>query len=442
MMHLHLSRRLCGLVALLALLLATLACNGSAVLVASTPKWACPSPTPKPYGAAGPIKRTEEYDCTTDSVTGVRTCKTRSIYYEEWEQEYGDLPGPPFPSPTPYGIKGTSYPMGYRVAIGPLFALVDATVGDVQTNGEQLTTVHITWLNQTAEAIPYSVNDLVRVRAITDPSGRILSTQRWGVTHASRVAAGITSLPTNIPSGDSAVSVPILTPIGAPKTVELEFPGVPAALGATPTTNPDLAAAPASLIVTWTRTTALSGCSDPGALTPWGDGPGISWGRDAPIGTPAPGGTNRLIQIAMEQVGKPYVWGAKGPEVFDCSGLTEWSYAQIGIRIGDAIVPTRPARLVEGVFDALAVQQVAGDLVTPVATGTTGARRARWIALLSCAPVVLVSYDNDAARYWLDALAPHAVRWRPFWDDPAAMLADDGELRAWIQTGLSVVAEA
>lgn len=130
----------------------------------------------------------------------------------------------------------------------------------------------------------------------------------------------------------------------------------------------------------------------------------------------------------------------------------EKSYIQIaggsnGLYNGDAIVPTRPAMLVEGVFDALAVQQVAGDLVTPMATGTTGARRARWIALLSCAPVVFVSYDNDAAgeqaaRYWLDALAPHAVRWRPFWDDPAAMLADDGELRAWVQTGLSVVAEA
>lgn len=32
-------------------------------------------------------------------------------------------------------------------------------------------------------------------------------------------------------------------------------------------------------------------------------------------------------------VGKPYVWGAKGPERFDCSGLTQWLYAQIGIQI-------------------------------------------------------------------------------------------------------------
>ena len=40
-----------------------------------------------------------------------------------------------------------------------------------------------------------------------------------------------------------------------------------------------------------------------------------------------------LIQLALAQVGKPYVWGAKGPEQFDCSGLVAWLYAQIGIRI-------------------------------------------------------------------------------------------------------------
>jgi cell wall-associated NlpC family hydrolase len=47
----------------------------------------------------------------------------------------------------------------------------------------------------------------------------------------------------------------------------------------------------------------------------------------------APPGSARIIQLALAQVGKSYVWGAKGPEQFDCSGLVAWLYAQIGIRI-------------------------------------------------------------------------------------------------------------
>ncbi len=28
-----------------------------------------------------------------------------------------------------------------------------------------------------------------------------------------------------------------------------------------------------------------------------------------------------------------YVWGATGPTTFDCSGLTQWAYAQAGVSI-------------------------------------------------------------------------------------------------------------
>jgi len=40
------------------------------------------------------------------------------------------------------------------------------------------------------------------------------------------------------------------------------------------------------------------------------------------------------IQTAMRQIGKPYVWGAKGPDAFDCSGLTQYAYRAIGLDIG------------------------------------------------------------------------------------------------------------
>ncbi len=42
---------------------------------------------------------------------------------------------------------------------------------------------------------------------------------------------------------------------------------------------------------------------------------------------------NKAIELAKAKVGKPYVWGATGPNSFDCSGLTSWCYKQVGISI-------------------------------------------------------------------------------------------------------------
>ncbi|GHA63244.1 NlpC/P60 family protein [Streptomyces termitum] len=41
----------------------------------------------------------------------------------------------------------------------------------------------------------------------------------------------------------------------------------------------------------------------------------------------------RAIGNALAQVGKPYVWGAEGPDSFDCSGLTQSAWAAAGKRI-------------------------------------------------------------------------------------------------------------
>lgn len=38
-----------------------------------------------------------------------------------------------------------------------------------------------------------------------------------------------------------------------------------------------------------------------------------------------------VVDVALAQVGKPYVWGATGPNAFDCSGLTSYAYAQVGV---------------------------------------------------------------------------------------------------------------
>ena len=36
------------------------------------------------------------------------------------------------------------------------------------------------------------------------------------------------------------------------------------------------------------------------------------------------------VQAALSRVGDPYVWGATGPNQFDCSGLMVWAYRQAG----------------------------------------------------------------------------------------------------------------
>lgn len=40
-----------------------------------------------------------------------------------------------------------------------------------------------------------------------------------------------------------------------------------------------------------------------------------------------------VVDYAVSRLGCPYVWGASGPNSFDCSGLTMWCYAQIGISL-------------------------------------------------------------------------------------------------------------
>lgn len=37
------------------------------------------------------------------------------------------------------------------------------------------------------------------------------------------------------------------------------------------------------------------------------------------------------VRAALTRLGCPYVWGAAGPDRFDCSGLVRWAYAQAGV---------------------------------------------------------------------------------------------------------------
>lgn len=51
---------------------------------------------------------------------------------------------------------------------------------------------------------------------------------------------------------------------------------------------------------------------------------------------PVPSGSSKgaaAVAAALSKVGSPYVYGAAGPNAFDCSGLTSWAWAQAGVSI-------------------------------------------------------------------------------------------------------------
>lgn len=51
-----------------------------------------------------------------------------------------------------------------------------------------------------------------------------------------------------------------------------------------------------------------------------------SYGYLDPHGIPA-----EVVTLVRSRIGSPYIWGAAGPDSFDCSGLVQWVYGQVGI---------------------------------------------------------------------------------------------------------------
>lgn len=65
-----------------------------------------------------------------------------------------------------------------------------------------------------------------------------------------------------------------------------------------------------------------------------------------------------IVDAARSKIGSPYVWGAAGPNAFDCSGLTSWAYAQVG----KSIPRTSYAQAAQGTPVSLDQLQ-AGDII-------------------------------------------------------------------------------
>lgn len=40
-----------------------------------------------------------------------------------------------------------------------------------------------------------------------------------------------------------------------------------------------------------------------------------------------------VLAYGLAEVGSPYVWGAEGPDTFDCSGLMQYIFAKVGVQL-------------------------------------------------------------------------------------------------------------
>lgn len=77
-----------------------------------------------------------------------------------------------------------------------------------------------------------------------------------------------------------------------------------------------------------------SGASSSGGSSGSSGGSGsVTSGLSGSGSTPALPTNGGVLDYAYSKIGYPYVWGAKGPDAFDCSGFVAWCYRQIGISL-------------------------------------------------------------------------------------------------------------
>jgi cell wall-associated NlpC family hydrolase len=77
---------------------------------------------------------------------------------------------------------------------------------------------------------------------------------------------------------------------------------------------------------------AASAClNDSGGHAPASGTTLVPAGFSLPAATPA--AVRAAVNYAVDQLGKPYLWGATGPDAFDCSGLVMMAYRAAGISI-------------------------------------------------------------------------------------------------------------
>ena len=154
-----------------------------------------------------------------------------------------------------------------------------------------------------------------------------------------RQAAGLGPAPHRTPALGAAGSVPAFAPaVGAP-TDTTAVMGPAANLGGIgqypAATGTGVVSRSLTLFRNDPAPAQPSPGSDPGPVAPTLKADGVNVHPTLP-----PLGPGRhlraeiAVNVALSEIGSPYVWAASGPAAFDCSGLTQWAWGAAGVSLG------------------------------------------------------------------------------------------------------------
>lgn len=321
---------------LLGLLLFSTGCGwllSSMQLASQPPRMTCPTPT---------AVATIQVEDGRQVVNGTPTARYRDT--EPYEIEYGQ----PVITPTPYIRESATFPIGTIINLGgSVDAMLDVAPREVtrQEGGvlERLYRITVQW-NNPGTPLTFDPNRQLAIAQIQGADGRIRSgTWRWSADSAAASDLPVPASPletqVQIPTGPSTMTIDLFAPEGQVRVAELRL---------------DAAVSDGSdgvyedMRVQFVANAPDPNCTTNGLLNPAGD---PARQEAQPVVVPA--GTNAVVAAALGQLGRPYCWGGKGFNpcngcgggkcyepcnsypCFDCSGLTKWAWAAVGVNIGD-----------------------------------------------------------------------------------------------------------
>ncbi len=136
-----------------------------------------------------------------------------------------------------------------------------------------------------------------------------------------------------------------------------------------------------------------------------------AYGYVEPTSIPA-----RAVELARSRIGAPYIWGAEGPDAFDCSGLVLWVYEWLGLQAPrtaqqqfEWAVPIEPSQLQPGDLAFFERTYSSADPITHVGIYVGGAT------------LVMATNTGDFVRevplsdpYWSEHFV--GARRPPYWE--------------------------